>query len=41
MRIFKLKRFSKWAEKHDLTDAILKVAIEEIASGIVEANLGG
>jgi hypothetical protein len=36
-----LKSFSRWAEKHDLTDAILKLAVEEIAVGIVEANLGG
>ena len=40
MRIFKLKSFSRWAEKHDLTDAALKRAVEEIAAGSVEANLG-
>ncbi len=41
MRIFKLKSFSRWAEKHDLTDAALKCAVEEIVAGSVEANLGG
>ena len=41
MRIFKLRSFSRWAEKHDLTDAILKSAVEEIAAGCVEASLGG
>jgi DNA-binding transcriptional regulator YiaG len=41
LRIFKLKSFGRWAERHDLTDAALKCAVEEIAAGNVEANLGG
>jgi hypothetical protein len=41
LRIFKLKYFNKWAIKHDLTDALLKNAVEEIEHGIIDANLGG
>ena len=41
MRIFALKRFHSWAKKHELTDALLQRAVEEIEAGIVEANLGG
>lgn len=41
MRIFKLKQFSRWAKKHDLTDALLRYAVEEIKVGTVDARLGG
>lgn len=41
MRIFVLKRFQSWAKKHELTDALLQQAVEEIEAGMVEANLGG
>ncbi len=40
MRTFKLKRFSAWAKKHDLTDDLLQQAVKEIATGKVDANLG-
>ncbi|HEX4774458.1 MAG TPA: type II toxin-antitoxin system RelE/ParE family toxin [Candidatus Saccharimonadales bacterium] len=41
MRIFAIKRFHAWAKGHELTDALLRRAVEEIAQGNVEANLGG
>lgn len=41
MRIFAIKRFHIWAKSHDLTDALLRRATEEIERGSVEANLGG
>jgi len=40
LRIFKLKRFSVWAKKHDLTDNLLQQAVKEIIGGKVDANLG-
>ena len=41
MRVFKTKWFSKWAIREGLTDVLLKAAVEEIKSGLVEADLGG
>ncbi|MFV2057770.1 MAG: type II toxin-antitoxin system RelE/ParE family toxin [Thiohalomonadales bacterium] len=41
MWIGKTKLFAKWAAKEGLTDAVLVTAINEIAEGSVEANLGG
>ncbi len=41
MRIFKNKMFFKWAKSEGLTDLILKKAVEEIANGLIDANLGG
>lgn len=41
MRIFKSKWFSRWANKYGLKDEALKVAIEEINVGLVDADLGG
>ncbi len=41
MRVFKNKPFSKWAAKEGLSDSALLVAIEEMAQGLVDADLGG
>jgi hypothetical protein len=41
MQVYKSKWFSKWAEKEDLTDRDLSAAIEEIANGLIDADLGG
>lgn len=41
MRIFKNKEFHKWQIEVRLTDLTLKKAINEIESGLYEANLGG
>ncbi len=41
MRIFAIKRFHSWARSHELTDALLRHAVEEIEQGLVDANLGG
>jgi len=41
MHILKNKSFSQWAKKLKLTDEILVSAVNEITSGLYEANLGG
>ena len=41
IRIFKTKWFTRWARKEKLADSDLFHAIEEVAKGLVEANLGG
>ncbi|MDR9468349.1 type II toxin-antitoxin system RelE/ParE family toxin, partial [Marinospirillum sp.] len=41
MQVFKNKPFSKWAAREGLSDTALQVAIEEIARGLVDAELGG
>jgi hypothetical protein len=41
MRIIKIKKFAKWADKCELTDEILREAAREIVIGIYEANYGG
>ncbi len=41
MRIFKHKYFLKWANLEGLADEVLKKAIDEMESGLYEANLGG
>jgi hypothetical protein len=38
--ILKTKYFSKWARKSGLNDALLKNAVLEIKSGLLDANLG-
>lgn len=40
MRIFAIKRFNVWAEKHSLTHELLQNAVSEIERGLVDANLG-
>ena len=41
MRIFKNNFFDKWARSIDLKDKTLKTAVDEIAAGLYDANLGG
>mgnify|MGYP000159168499 CR=1 FL=1 len=37
---FKTKPFNRWAEKENLTDQELYLAMKEVESGLVEASLG-
>ena len=39
--LFKTKRFQKWAANENLSDEVLKKAINEIENGLVDAELGG
>lgn len=41
MRVLKNKAFSKWAAKEGISDDALRAAVEEMARGLVEADLGG
>jgi hypothetical protein len=41
MYIFKTKAFCKWAEDEGLPDELLKLAVNEIEQGLVDAKLGG
>jgi hypothetical protein len=41
MRIFKSKAFSKWALKEGLDDGTLRIAVDEIERGLIDAELGG
>lgn len=40
-RIFKLVRFSRWCRKSGLSDEALARAVKEMASGLIDADLGG
>ena len=40
MRIFKTKRFHKWAANEKLSDIAIKQAVKEIWEGLVDADLG-
>ena len=39
-RVFKTRTFSRWSRKADLPNRMLCAAVEEIASGLIEADLG-
>lgn len=41
MRAFKTKWFQRWAAKEGLSDGALRMAVEEMVNGLIEANLGG
>jgi hypothetical protein len=41
MRVFKTRLFSRWADKEGMTDKALSQAVEELADGLVDADLGG
>lgn len=41
MGIYKTKWFQRWAKEEGLTDAALRVAVDEMKRGLVEADLGG
>ena len=40
-RVFKTRHFARWARKAELADTGLCVAIAEMASGLIDADLGG
>ncbi len=40
-RVFKTRQFAKWMQKTDLTDDALCLAVSEMVSGLVDADLGG
>ena len=40
MRVFKNKAFTKWAAKEGVTDDALRTAVEEMARGLIDADLG-
>lgn len=40
-RIFKTRNFQRWMRKTELTDAALCNAVEEMAAGLIDADLGG
>jgi hypothetical protein len=40
-RVFKTRHFSRWLSKSGLTDAVLCVAVSEMESGLIDADLGG
>lgn len=41
MRIFKTRWFHRWARREGLSDTALVKAVDEMARGLVDANLGG
>jgi len=40
-RVFKTRYFQRWMRKTERTDAALCKAVEEMAAGLVDADLGG
>lgn len=40
-RVFKTRYFQRWMRKTELTDGLLCRAVREMASGLVDAELGG
>lgn len=40
-RVFKTRHFSRWMRKTELSDTSLCQAVEEMAQGLVDADLGG
>jgi len=40
-RSFKVKTFERWMRKAGVTDAMLRVAVEEMSRGLIDASLGG
>lgn len=40
-RVFKTRHFQRWMRKTELTDAALCKAAEEMAAGLIDADLGG
>lgn len=41
LRVFKTRHFQRWMRKTALTDAVLCKAVEEMAAGLIDADLGG
>jgi hypothetical protein len=40
-RVFKTHHFSRWMRKTELTDGRLCLAVDEMARGLIDADLGG
>ncbi len=40
-RVFKTRHFARWMRKSELTDEALCLAVEEMAAGLIDAELGG
>lgn len=40
-RVFKTRSFARWSRKVPIADDVLCAAVEEMASGLVDADLGG
>lgn len=40
-RVFKTRHFARWARKAGLPDTTLCAAVQEMAAGLVDADLGG
>lgn len=40
-RVFKTRHFQRWMRKTELTSAALCKAVEEMAAGLIDADLGG
>ena len=40
-RVFKTRTFARWSRRAALPDQTLCAAVEEIAAGLVDADLGG
>jgi hypothetical protein len=40
-RVFKTRHFQRWMRKTQLTDGALRKSVEEMAAGLIDANLGG
>ena len=41
MRIFKTKWLHRWARREGLSDESLRIAVEEVRLGLIDADLGG
>ena len=41
MRVFKTRFFNRWMRKTELTDRALCEAVDEMARGLIDADLGG
>lgn len=40
-RVFKTRHFVRWMRKSELTDLSLCLAVQEMADGLIDADLGG
>ena len=40
-RVFKTRHFTRWMRKTELSDRALCVAVNEMAQGLIDADLGG
>ena len=40
-RVFKTRHFNRWMRKTELSDRALCVAVDEMAQGLIDADLGG